>query len=94
MAAKCVSGAAESETVPVMGKERHDIYSVGVQSQLNKYYDYAIKKSEGRDVRCFIFSPDYNHIDLSKYASGDKYTVILYSKIYSFYKLHAGEMIH
>lgn len=74
--------------------ERHDIYSDGVQSQLNKYYEWASRNCEGRNVHCYILSPDYNHINLEKYASGDKYTIIHYSDVYEFYKNHAGEMIH
>lgn len=74
--------------------ERHDIYSNKIQSQLSKYYKYAHRECPGKNIYCYIFSPDYNNIDLSKYATGKQYTVINYSKIYEFYKKHAGSMIH
>lgn len=64
---------------------RHDIYSDGVQSQLKKYYEYAINKAPDKQVSCFIFSPDYNRIDISKFACGDEYKLIRYSSIYDFF---------
>lgn len=67
--------------------ERHDIYSNQVQSQLKKYYQYVTTDDEYcmKTVSCFIFSPNYNRIDLSKFSSGEKYTVIYYSEIYNFF---------
>ena len=72
---------------------KHDIYSSESQNQLNIYYEHAQKCCKGRALNCFIFAPDYNCIDLTKYKSGQQYTVINYSSIYSFYKDNAGEMI-
>ena len=67
--------------------ERHYIYSNQVQSQLKKYYQYVTTDDEYcmKTVSCFIFSPNYNRIDLSKFSSGEKYTVIYYSEIYNFF---------
>ena len=66
---------------------RHDIYSDLVQSQLNKYYQFvtANDKYSNKKANCFIFSPNYNRIDLSKFSSGDKYTIIYYREIYNFF---------
>lgn len=67
--------------------ERHDIYSNQVQSQLKKYYQYVTTDDEYcmKTVSCFIFSPNYNRIDLSKFSCGEKYTVVYYSEIYNFF---------
>lgn len=74
--------------------ERHDIYSPKVQSQLSKYYLYAKKECPDKDIRCYIFSPDYNAIDIRKYEAGKYYSIVNYSKIYDFYLGYAGRMIH
>lgn len=74
--------------------ERHDIYSKKIQSQLSKYYRYAKQERHNKNIYCYIFSPDYNNVDLSKYEAGNHYTLINYSKIYEFYRKHAGDMIH
>ena len=67
--------------------ERYDIYSNQVQSQLKKYYDFVSTDNEYRNkaVSCFIFSPNYNRIDLSKFSCGEKYTVVYYREIYTFF---------
>ncbi|HEM3665914.1 TPA: PD-(D/E)XK nuclease family protein [Streptococcus suis] len=67
--------------------ERHDIYSDQVQSQLKKYYQFVTTDDEYRQktVSCFIFSPNYNRIDLSKFSCGEKYTVVYYREIYNFF---------
>ena len=67
--------------------ERHDIYSNQVQSQLNKYYQFVTTDDEycKKTVSCFIFSPNYNRIDLSKFSCGEKYTVVYYREIYNFF---------
>ncbi|HEM3654894.1 TPA: PD-(D/E)XK nuclease family protein [Streptococcus suis] len=67
--------------------DRHDIYSDKVQSQLKKYYQYVTTDDEYRkkSVSCFIFSPNYNRIELSKFSCGEKYTVIYYREIYNFF---------
>lgn len=66
---------------------RHDINDHLVQSQLKKYYHYVTsdKDYKDKDVRCFIFLPNYNRIDNSKYLLGDKYTIINYNRIYDFF---------
>lgn len=67
--------------------ERHDIYSNQVQSQLKKYYQFVTTDDEycKKTVSCFIFSPNYNRIDLSKFSCGEKYTVVYYREIYNFF---------
>ena len=67
--------------------ERHDIYSNQVQSQLKKYYQFVTTDDEYRKktVSCFIFSPNYNRIELSKFSCGEKYTVVYYREIYNFF---------
>ena len=74
--------------------ERHDIYSNSVQSQLEEYYEYAIDHSNGKNVQCFVLSPDYNRINLDKYESGKQYKIVHYSNVFDFYKRNAGEMIN
>lgn len=73
--------------------ERHDIYSEKTQSQLEDYYKMATKEFVDKDVRFFIFSPDYNNVSLDEYATGEHYKPINYSDIYEFYKRKAGEML-
>lgn len=70
-----------------INEKRHDIYSNQVQSQLKKYYQYVTTDDEYcmKTVSCFIFSPNYNRIDLSKFSCGEKYTVVYYSEIYNFF---------
>ena len=67
--------------------ERHDIYSDQVQSQLKKYYQFVTTDDEYRNksVSCFIFSPNYNRIELGKFSYGEKYNIIYYREIYSFF---------
>ena len=76
--------------------ERHDLESEEIQSQLKKYYDYAADQAskEAKRFKCFILSPDYNRLDISKYEAGTNYKIIPYSKIYDFYFKYAGEMIY
>lgn len=74
--------------------ERHDVYSHKIQSQLNKYYACAKTECNDKEIRCFLFSPNYNNINLSNYTSGEKYTIIKYSQIYDYYFKNAGHMIH
>lgn len=67
--------------------ERHDINSDLVQSQLNKYFEYITADDEYR-VKipcCFVFLPNHNRIDLSRFSCGDKYTIVYYREIYSFF---------
>ena len=67
--------------------DRHNIYSDQVQSQLKKYYLFVTFDDEYRNktASCFIFSPNYNRIDLSKFSCGEKYTIIYYREIYNFF---------
>ncbi|KUO64789.1 MAG: hypothetical protein APF84_02755 [Gracilibacter sp. BRH_c7a] len=67
--------------------DRHDIYSDQVQSQLKKYYQFVTSDDEYRNktASCFIFSPNYNRIDLSKFSCGEKYTIVYYREIYNFF---------
>ena len=67
--------------------DRHDIYSDQVQSQLKKYYQFVTSDDEYRKktASCFIFSPNYNRIDLSKFSCGEKYTIVYYREIYNFF---------
>lgn len=74
--------------------ERHEIYSEKVQSQLNKYYCYAKEQYPNKIVYCYIFTPNYNPINLQKYKAGEYYKIINYSDIYKFYMKYAGKMLH
>lgn len=74
--------------------EKHDTNSEAIQSQLSKYYVYAIKNSNGKRVYAFLFTPDYNHIELKYYDCGSKYSIVNYSDIYDFYFNNAGKMLH
>jgi hypothetical protein len=67
---------------------RHDVYSDEIQSQLYKYFSYATSIANGRKVSCFIFSPDYNQLDISNHMAGEFYTTIEYSTIYNFFVAH------
>jgi len=72
---------------------RHDIYSDEIQSQLSKYHEYAsnLAKKDNRKVKCFIFSPNYNKIDTSKFKVGKEYKNIEYSEIHSFFVKYSNE---
>lgn len=70
---------------------RHDIYSNEIQSQLHEYYTFANSIANGRNVSCFIFSPNYNYLDISNYMSGDYYSIIEYSSIYNFFSDHKDD---
>ena len=64
----------------------HDISSENIQSQLGKYYSYADEESNGeKKVSCFIFTPNYNDIDIKNYTNSDKYNKIYYKDIYEFF---------
>ena len=65
-----------------------------IKSQLTDYYNYATQKvffdgKEPNEVKCFIFSPDYNDFDeenLKQYQGGNNnYTPIKYSDLYNHY---------
>ncbi len=75
--------------------ERHDPSSDKFNSQLHDYYKLSKKYTDdnGKELRCYVFAPDYNYINLEKYIDGDKYVIIKYSEIFNFYDKHAGKMI-
>lgn len=64
---------------------KHDVYSEEIQSQLCKYYDYANIIANNRSISCFIFSPDYNYLDIENHKANKYYTIIKYSEIYDFF---------
>ena len=67
---------------------RHDFSENGlVQSQLEKYYHFAKEytKANNKRVSCFLFVPNYNHLDLSQYAGSRNYKVIRYGDIYRYF---------
>lgn len=69
--------------------DRHDLKSDMIQSQLSKYYSFAEDEAEKKNKKTnyFIFLPDYSYKDedLSVYLMAEKYTVIRYSEISSFF---------
>ena len=65
---------------------RHDIYSDLVQSQLSKYYNYAVENKNGKEISCFIFSPNYNKINIKGFEKSEHYRIIEYSKLFNFFK--------
>lgn len=58
----------------------------GDRTQLEKYYRYAITKAnkEKRTTMFCLLTPNYNDIDLSGYAYGEKYQKVFYREVYSF----------
>ena len=64
---------------------RHDVYSDEIQSQLCKYYEFANGIAKGRIVSCFIFSPDYNYLDIQNHKASQYYKVVKYSELYDFF---------
>ncbi|MCQ2555837.1 MAG: PD-(D/E)XK nuclease family protein [Clostridia bacterium] len=65
-----------------------------IKSQLLKYYNYAEKerkkennegKATEKKAHYFVFVPNYNKIDLSKYSGGCHYKEIKYSKLFEFF---------
>lgn len=69
--------------------ERHDLKAKGIQSQLSNYYFFAEgeAKATDRETHYFIFLPDYSYKDedLSVYLMHDKYTIVRYSEISTFF---------
>lgn len=59
-----------------------------MESQLSKYYDYAnsLGKQNNKMVSFFIFSPDYNRLDLNGLKNAEHYQPVFYSKLYEFFK--------
>ena len=74
--------------------EQHTEFEEKINSQLKKYYDIAVNECVNKNISCYLFTPDYNYINLEKYVLGEKYKLIKYSEIYNFYKIKAGDMLH
>jgi hypothetical protein len=53
---------------------------------LEKYYKYAIEQADEEKLTSMfcLLTPNYNDIDLSKYAYGDKYQKVYYREVYNF----------
>ncbi len=69
-------------------------------SQLNKYQEYTEEQiadpeneSYQKDSHYYIFTPDYNQIDTSKYHLKKPYRTINYSTIYNFFCHNAIDFI-
>lgn len=58
-----------------------------MESQLSKYYDYAnsLGKQNNKMVSFFIFSPDYNRLDLNGLKNAQHYKPVFYSQLYNFF---------
>ena len=58
-----------------------------MESQLSKYYDYAnsLGKQNNKMVSFFIFSPDYNRLDLNGLKNAEHYKPVFYSELYEFF---------
>ena len=57
----------------------------GIESQLKKYYEYALKERKNKNVHFFLFVPNYNKINLKEYLESKQYREIKYSQIYDFF---------
>lgn len=64
------------------------------ESQLSKYVKKSYERYGNKKLNFYIFTPDYNQINLDIYENGDKYTLINYSQIYDFYFKNAGRMLN
>ena len=75
-------------------QDRHDIKSEGVSSQLSKYIKTAEEKAEGRTGHFYIFMPDYSYRDedLTPYLHHEKYKIIRYSELVSFFEAQTSEL--
>lgn len=67
--------------------DRHDIYSDQVQSQLKKYFQFVTTDDEysKKTISFYIFSPNYNRIELGKFSCGERYNIVYYREIYNFF---------
>lgn len=65
-------------------------------SQLSEYYAKAQKQKQSdgksRDVKCFLFTPNYNQINRDDYLNGGEYEIIEYSNIYNFFYAYVESM--
>lgn len=64
----------------------YDDRKVIMKTQLDKYQEYIEKNFKQKTKRYFIFTPDYNIIDLNEYGVNKKYQMVKYSKIYQFFE--------
>lgn len=70
-------------------------------SQLNKYQDYAEGRVSdpsdpevyGCTTHYYLFTPDYNLLDIEQYHLQKPYKIIKYSELYKFFQRHAAEYI-
>lgn len=86
--------AIENKIKSKINGERHDINSSRIQSQLSKYVEHVTSEYPTKKSYFYIFSPDYNRIDLGKYQTGKHYKIIQYSQIYEYFMSKAREMFH
>ena len=75
-----INGVKDADRSIVNGKE-------DMESQLSKYYDYAnsLGKQNKKKVSFFIFSPNYNHLDLKGLKNAENYKSVFYSELYEFF---------
>lgn len=66
--------------------ERHNFSGELVQSQLEKYYNYAEKHKGLKNTKYFILLPNYRKIDIKQYRHSEKYEKITYKQLYEFFK--------
>lgn len=60
-----------------------------IESQLSDYWKKAmgeVEKGEAKIVKGFVFAPDYNQVDLTRYQDGEHYDPVRYSELYKFFK--------
>lgn len=75
--------------VVIENKIRSDINGVnGEFTQLSKYYEKAKEIANGRDIRCFIFCPNYHNLNLEGFKDANKYKIIKYKALYNFFASH------
>lgn len=90
----------EDSVIIIENKIKSDINNVKSkssgkkESQLSKYVKYANETYSDKKLNFYIFSPDYNQIDLDIYERGYEYKIINYSEIYDFYFKNAGRMLN
>ena len=74
----------------------------GGESQLNKYQDKIEDRVRdpddeyelcGKEPHYYIFTPNYNHIDISKYKLKKPYKIITYKELYEFFSNNATSYI-
>ena len=89
----------------IENKIKSDINGIrndGSYSQLNKYQDKIKERIHdpedrfnlyGKKPSFYIFTPNYNHIDISKYKLEKPYKIITYKEIYNFFQNNATSFI-